>query len=73
VEYAGAEFFRAISSTLLSGHNFSIVRTTLCAGRCLGKWSIKRMVQRYGQCLVAIYPSRSDAERAHEAVIRSGK
>jgi stress response protein YsnF len=26
----------------------------------------------YGQCLVAVYPSRSDAERAYEAVIRSG-
>ena len=26
----------------------------------------------YGQCLVAVYPSRSDAKRAYEAVIRSG-
>jgi stress response protein YsnF len=26
----------------------------------------------YGQCLVAVYPSRSDAERAYDAVIRSG-
>jgi stress response protein YsnF len=26
----------------------------------------------YGQCLVAVYPSRSDAERAYDALIRSG-
>jgi stress response protein YsnF len=26
----------------------------------------------YGQCLVAVYPSRGDAERAYDAVIQSG-
>jgi stress response protein YsnF len=29
-------------------------------------------VAMHGQCLVAVYPLRSDAERAYEAVIRSG-
>jgi stress response protein YsnF len=49
------------------------VRTTFRAERCHNKWSIKRMgAAMYGQCVVAVYPSRSDAERAYDALIRSG-
>jgi stress response protein YsnF len=50
-----------------------IVRTTFCVRRWPSEWSIKRMgAAMYGHVLVAVYPSRSDAERAYDALIRSG-